>query len=159
MPREEALLKIFYLAAAVLFIFGIKGLSHPRTAVRGNLLAALGMLLAIVVTLTDKRIVSFQIIVAGIVVGGLVGVLMAYRAPMTAMPQVVAIFNGFGGGASALAVGAAFEEALKGGWIEEIMSIEALRKYINTSGTFNSFPMDSNKPGDGFFIPDSIRLR
>ena len=80
MPREEALLKIFYLAAAVLFIFGIKGLSHPRTAVRGNLLAALGMLLAIVVTLTDKRIVSFQIIVAGIVVGGLVGVLMAYRA-------------------------------------------------------------------------------
>ncbi|MCZ6669990.1 MAG: NAD(P)(+) transhydrogenase (Re/Si-specific) subunit beta [Acidobacteria bacterium] len=120
MPREEALIKIFYLAAAVLFIFGIKGLTHPRTAVRGNLLAALGMLLAIVVTLTDKRIVSFQIIVAGIVVGGLVGVLMAYRAPMTAMPQVVAIFNGFGGGASALAVGAAFEEALKGGWIEEI---------------------------------------
>ena len=110
MPREEALLKIFYLAAAVLFIFGIKGLSHPRTAVRGNLLAALGMLLAIVVALTDKRIVSFQIIVAGIVVGGLVGVLMAYRAPMTAMPQVVPIFNGFGRGASALAVGAAFEE-------------------------------------------------
>ncbi len=120
MPTEEAFTKLFYLAAAVLFIFGLKGLTHPRTAVRGNLLGSAGMLLAIVVTLMDKRIVSFQIIIAGLVVGGLVGVLMAYRAPMTAMPQVVAIFNGFGGGASALAVGAAFEEALKGEWIEEI---------------------------------------
>ncbi|MDA2937622.1 NAD(P)(+) transhydrogenase (Re/Si-specific) subunit beta [Acidobacteria bacterium AH-259-A15] len=120
MPREEAFIKLFYLAAAVLFIFGLKGLLHPRTAVRGNLLGAAGMLLAIVVTLLDKRIVSFQIIVAGFVVGGLLGALMAYRAPMTAMPQLVAIFNGFGGGASALAVGAAFEEALKGEWIEEI---------------------------------------
>ena len=120
MPKEEALVKILYLFAAVLFIFGLKGLSHPRTAVRGNLLAALGMLLAIVVTLMDKRIVSFEIIIAGVVVGGLIGVIMAYRSPMTAMPQVVAIFNGFGGGASALAVGAAFEEALKGEWIEEI---------------------------------------
>ncbi|MDZ7344163.1 MAG: NAD(P)(+) transhydrogenase (Re/Si-specific) subunit beta [candidate division KSB1 bacterium] len=120
MPKEEALIKLFYLAAAVLFIIGLKRLSHPRTAVRGNLLAALGMLLAIVVTLTDKRIVSFQIIVAGFVTGGLLGVIMAYKAPMTAMPQVVAIFNGFGGGASALAVGAALEEALRGEWIEEI---------------------------------------
>ncbi len=120
MPSEEAFTKLFYLAAAVLFIFGLKGLTHPRTAVRGNLLGSAGMLLAIVVTLMDNRIVSFQVIIAGVVVGGLVGVLMAYRAPMTAMPQVVAIFNGFGGGASALAVGAAFEEALKGEWIEEI---------------------------------------
>lgn len=120
MPKEEALVKLFYLTAALLFIFGIKGLSHPRTAVRGNLLAALGMLLAIVVTLTDKRIVDFRIIIAGFVVGGLIGAIMAYRSPMTAMPQVVAVFNAFGGGASALAVGAALEEALKGEWIEEI---------------------------------------
>jgi NAD(P) transhydrogenase subunit beta len=120
MPKEVALVKLFYLAAALLFIFGLKGLSHPRTAVRGNLLAAMGMLLAIVVTLTDKRIVDFRIIIAGVVVGGLIGMIMAYRSPMTAMPQVVAIFNGFGGGASALAVGAALEEALRGEWIEEI---------------------------------------
>ncbi len=114
------LINLFYLIAAVLFILGLKGLTHPRTAVRGNLMGALGMLIAIVVTLTDHRIVSFQIIVAGFVVGGLIGAVMAYRAPMTAMPQVVAVFNGFGGGASALAVGAAFMEALKGEWIEEI---------------------------------------
>ena len=120
MPTEESFIKIFYLVAAVLFIFGLKGLSHPRSAVRGNLLGSAGMLLAIVVTLMDHRIVSFQIIIAGFVVGGLLGVVMALKSPMTAMPQVVAVFNGFGGGASALAVGAAFEEALQGGWIEEI---------------------------------------
>lgn len=120
MPKEEAFVKLLYLGAALLFVFGLKGLSHPRTAVRGNLLASLGMLLAIVVTLFDKRIVDFRVIIAGLVVGGLIGSLMAYRAKMTAMPQVVAVFNGFGGGASALAVGAALEEALRGEWIEEI---------------------------------------
>ena len=117
---SQNLINLFYLAAAVLFILGLKGLSHPRTAVRGNLLGALGMLVAIVVTLLDRRIVSFEVIIAGIIVGAFVGAVMAYRAPMTAMPQVVAIFNGLGGGASALAVGAALEEALKGGFVEEI---------------------------------------
>lgn len=120
MPAEEALVELSYLAAAVLFILGLKSLSHPRTAVRGNFLGALGMLLAIAATLTDHRIVSFQVILAGFVVGGLVGVLMAYRAPMTAIPQVVAVFNGFGGGASALAAGAALEEALSGARVEDI---------------------------------------
>lgn len=117
---SKEFIDLFYLVAAVLFIFGLKGLSHPQTAVRGNLFAALGMLIAIVVTLLDRRIVSFEVIIAGIIVGALVGAIMAYKAPMTAIPQVVAIFNGFGGGASALAVGAAFEEALKGGFIEAI---------------------------------------
>ena len=117
---SKELIDLFYLAAAVLFILGLKGLSHPRSAVRGNLLGSVGMLLAIVVTLLDKRIVSFEVIVAGLVVGAFIGAVMAYRAPMTAIPQVVAIFNGFGGGASALAVGAALEEALRGGFVEEI---------------------------------------
>ena len=114
------LIDLFYLISAVLFIFGLKGLSHPRTAVRGNLLGSAGMLLAIVVTLLDRRIVSFEVIVAGIVVGALVGVILAYKVSMTSMPQVVAVFNGFGGAASALAVGAALEEALRGGFVEEI---------------------------------------
>jgi NAD(P) transhydrogenase subunit beta len=117
---SEAYIDLLYLAAAALFILAIKGMSSPRTAVRGNQLGAIGMLLAIVVTLTDQRIVSFEVIVAGLVVGGFIGAVMAYRAAMAAMPQVVAIFNGFGGGASALAVGAALEEALKGGFVEEV---------------------------------------
>ena len=111
---------LFYLLAAVLFIVALKDMSHPRTAVRGNLLGSTGMLIAIIVTLTDHRIVSFEVIIAGVVVGALVGAVMAYRSPLTSMPQVVAVFNGFGGGASAIAVGAALEEALKGGGVEEI---------------------------------------
>ena len=117
---SESVINLFYLIAAALFIFGLKGLTHPRTAVRGNLLGSLGMLIAIVVTLLDHRIIDFRIIIAGLIVGGFVGILFAYLTPMTKMPQVVAIFNGFGGGASALAVGAALEEALKGGFVEEI---------------------------------------
>jgi NAD(P) transhydrogenase subunit beta len=122
MPHEEAFVKLFYLIAAVLFIVGLRALAHPRTAAWGNLAAGAGMLLAIVVTLLDRRIVRYDVIIAGFIAGGLVGAVMAYRAPMTAMPQVVALFNGFGGGASAIAVGAAFEEALAhpGQWIEDI---------------------------------------
>ena len=116
----EHFINLFYLIAAVLFILGLKGLASPRTAVQGNLLGSSGMLLAIVVTLLDKRIVSFEIIVAGLVVGALIGVVLAYRVSMTGMPQLVAVFNGLGGGASALAVGAALEEALKGGFVEAI---------------------------------------
>jgi NAD(P) transhydrogenase subunit beta len=118
--RPDPIIELSYLLASVLFVLGLKGLAHPRTAVRGNLLAAIGMLIAIVVTLLDKHIVSYEVIIAGLVSGGLIGAVMAYRAPMTAIPQVVAIFNGFGGGASALAVGAALEEALKGTFFEAI---------------------------------------
>lgn len=117
---SAAYINLFYLLAAVLFIFSLKGLTSPRTAVLGNFLGALGMFIAILVTLLDRRIISFEVIIAGLVIGSLIGVVMAIRAPMTAIPQVVAIFNGFGGGASALAVGAALEEALKGGFVEEI---------------------------------------
>jgi NAD(P) transhydrogenase subunit beta len=122
MPHEAAAVKLFYLAAAVLFIVGLKGLCHPRTAVHGNLLASLGMLVAVVVTLLDPRIMphGYWVILAGFIVGGFLGAAMAYWAPMTGMPQVVAVFNGFGGAASAIAVGAAFQEALLGEWIEEI---------------------------------------
>jgi NAD(P) transhydrogenase subunit beta len=111
---------LFYLISAFLFIVGLKQMANPRTALQGNMLGAAAMLIAIVVTLLDKRIVSFEVIIAGLVVGALVGAVMAYRSPVTAMPQVVAIFNGFGGGASALAVGAALEEALKGGFVEAV---------------------------------------
>lgn len=114
------LINLFYLIAAVLFILGLKGMTHPRTAVRGNLMGALGMLLAVVVTLLDRRIVSFQVIVAGFVVGALFGVILAFRTPMTGMPQVVAIFNGFGGGASAVAVGAALEAAVETGTLRSM---------------------------------------
>lgn len=107
----EAWINLAYLLAAVLFIVGLKGLAHPRTAVRGNLLGALGMLIAVVATLAHRQILSFELIIAGIVVGALVGAVLALKVPMTAMPQMVALLNGFGGGASALVAGASLVEA------------------------------------------------
>ena len=108
---ESAFVNIAYLVAAALFIFGLKGLAHPRTSVRGNLLGALGMLLAVVVTLLDRNILSYEWIILGIVLGGAIGAVFAVKVEMTAMPQMVALFNGFGGGASALVAGAALVEA------------------------------------------------
>jgi NAD(P) transhydrogenase subunit beta len=91
---------LIYLIAGVLFILGIKGLTKPSTAVRGNSLSALGMLIAVVVTLLDSEIVNFSYILAGALTGGIVGAFMALRIQMTSMPQMVALLNGFGGGAS-----------------------------------------------------------
>jgi len=108
---EKVVVNLAYLLAASLFIFGLKGLSHPKTAVRGNMLGALGMFIAVVVTLLDKRIVDFSLIIAGLIIGAAIGTLLALKVEMTAMPQLVAVFNGLGGGASALVAGAALYEA------------------------------------------------
>ncbi|HVR32866.1 MAG TPA: NAD(P)(+) transhydrogenase (Re/Si-specific) subunit beta [Acidimicrobiia bacterium] len=91
-----------YLIAAVLFIVGLKRLTSPVTARTGNRMASVGMLLAIVVTLLDAGIIGYGAVIAGLVVGGGIGAVLARRVEMTAMPQLVAAFNGFGGGASAL---------------------------------------------------------
>ena len=100
------------MVAASFFILGLKGLSHPRTAVRGNRLSALGMFIAILVTLIDQQIVGFEVIAAGIILGGTIGAIWALKVPMTAMPQFVGLCNGFGGGASVLVAGAAYLEAM-----------------------------------------------
>jgi NAD(P) transhydrogenase subunit beta len=100
MQISQAWIDIAYLAAASLFILGIKGLNKPRTAVRGNLLAATGMLIAVLVTLLHKDIVTYEWIIGGFVLGAVVGSLLAIKVKMTAMPQLVALLNGFGGGAS-----------------------------------------------------------
>ena len=100
------LINLAYLIAAVLFILGLKGLTHPRTAVRGNLLGALGMLVAIVATLLHFEVLSYWMILVGLVVGSAAGTVLALTIRMTAMPQLVAMFNGFGGGASVLVAGA-----------------------------------------------------
>jgi NAD(P) transhydrogenase subunit beta len=95
-----------YLLAAVLFILGMRQLSSPRSAPRGNLTAAVGMLIAVVATLSMRGVVDFPAILLGIVIGSSVGAVMAVRIQMTAMPQMVALLNGFGGGASALVASA-----------------------------------------------------
>lgn len=94
--------ELSYLGAAALFILGLKKLGSPATARQGNRLAAVGMLLAIVVTLLDRQIVSFAAILAAMMVGGVIGAIAAYRVEMTSMPQMVGLLNGLGGAASAL---------------------------------------------------------
>jgi H+-translocating NAD(P) transhydrogenase subunit beta len=98
-------IEIAYLAAAVLFILGLKRLSSPATARSGNMLGASGMLLAVSATLLHWEIVSWVWILAGILIGATIGATMARTVKMTAMPQMVALLNGFGGGASALVAG------------------------------------------------------
>ena len=110
-PMPAAVVNFTYLIAAVLFILGLKGLGHPRTAVRGNLLGAIAMLLAVVVTLLDRNIVGYEVIIAGFVIGAALGAVLAMKVRMTGMPQLVAAFNGFGGIASTLVAGAALMEA------------------------------------------------
>jgi len=104
---------IFYLLSSVLFIFGIKRLSHPRTARSGNLIASMGMLIAIVTTLVVSDSLSYERIGIGIIIGTIIGAFFAARVEMTQMPQMVAIFNGFGGIASALVAAAEFVNASK----------------------------------------------
>ena len=95
-----AFINLSYLTAAVFFILGIKGMTKPKTAVRGNQLAAVGMLIAVVAALLHQEIVGFTTIIAGMFVGGTIGAWLARNTAMTSMPELVASLNGVGGGAS-----------------------------------------------------------
>ncbi len=101
----EEWIPIGYLLSAALFIFGLKKLGHPRTAPRGNQYGALGMLVAVLTTVVKMQAAGeaeWTLIIAGLVVGSVIGIIMAVRVEMTGMPELVALFNGFGGAASAL---------------------------------------------------------
>ena len=113
---NSAIINLCYLASSILFIFGLKGLTHPRTAVRGNMLGALGMLLAVIATFLYRDAMgnspanAIGMILAAVLIGAVIGVLLATRIQMTAMPQMVALLNGFGGAASVLVAGAALAD-------------------------------------------------
>ena len=101
----EEWIPIGYLLSAALFIFGLKKLGHPRTAPLGNQYGALGMLVAVITTVVKIQAggdAQWTLIIAGLVVGSVIGIIMAIRVEMTGMPELVALFNGFGGAASAL---------------------------------------------------------
>ena len=97
----KTIIVLAYLLSSVLFILGLKNLSSPKTARRGNLFAMIAMLIAIIATLIKNEIVDFTFIIIGLIIGSTIGVIIARRVSMTAMPQMVALFNGLGGGASA----------------------------------------------------------
>ena len=95
-------IELAYLTAAALFILGLKKLGSPATARQGNFLAAVGMLIAIVATLLNQSVLNYEWILGGIIAGSLIGEIAAQKVAMTDMPQMVGIFNGVGGAASAL---------------------------------------------------------
>ena len=101
-----ALVDLCYLVAAVLFIIGLKGMTRPRTAVRGNWIGSLAMLLAVVTTLLHRDVINWTGILVGISIGSVIGTVMAKRVQMTMMPQMVALLNGLGGSGSFLVAGA-----------------------------------------------------
>ncbi len=135
-------IQIFYLIATAFFILGIKRLNSPATARSGNQLASFGMLLGVVVTLFDREIVSFEFIIAGVVLGALIGAVAAKKVQMTAMPEMVAIFNGFGGGASALVAWGEFSR-LDSGLFESYalvtIGLSILIGSITFTGSFIAF--------------------
>ncbi len=98
----KILIEISYLVSSILFVFGIKQLSSPKTARKGNFLAGVGMLIAIIVTLLDRKVLTYEWIIIGLIIGSVVGAILAYKTSMTGMPQMVGMLNGFGGGASTL---------------------------------------------------------
>jgi NAD(P) transhydrogenase subunit beta len=116
---QAAIINLAYLAASMLFIVAFKLLAHPRTAVRGNLFGALGMAIAIGAALFEQPILTsfaksgftpYALIAGASAIGAVIGAILAVRVPMTGMPQMVALLNGFGGGASLLVAGAELQQ-------------------------------------------------
>tara|TARA_B100001094_G_C18190370_1_gene806783 strand:+ start:3254 stop:4630 length:1377 start_codon:yes stop_codon:yes gene_type:complete len=97
---QQYLIYFVYLLCSCLFILGIKGLSHPRTAVKGNQTASIGMLIAVLATLIDQSLLQYEWIIAGMLIGASLGIWTAAKVEITQMPQMVALLNGFGGAAS-----------------------------------------------------------
>lgn len=102
MNTIELIANFSYIVSAALFIYGLKMLGSPATARKGNFLSSMGMLIAVIAGLTANSIVSYEMIIVGILIGSIIGALAARLVEMTSMPEMVALFNGSGGGASLL---------------------------------------------------------
>jgi H+-translocating NAD(P) transhydrogenase subunit beta len=111
--QDPDFIRVLYIVAFALFIYGLHELNHPRTARRGNRIAAVGMAFAVVGTLLIKEVGDYGLIVVGVAIGTAVGIPAARSVKMTAMPQMVALFNGVGGGAVALISFVEYRESLE----------------------------------------------
>ena len=137
MMNQNDIQNLLYLVSAIGFIVGIKRLSHPRTARSGNFLASLGMLVAIIATLTSGANFDWQLIALGVGIGSILGIIFAVRVEMTQMPQMVAIFNGLGGAASAFVASSEYFSGSDSSFT--IMSISVLIGTLTFSGSFIAF--------------------
>ena len=144
---QDNLINVAYIIAAILFIMGIKMLGSASTAVRGNRISSLGMLLAVVVTLLRSGL-DYQFIILGLIIGGIIGLIAAKRVQMTGMPELVALFNGFGGMASLLVGWSEFEKSLQFNWfLYLVVFIAILIGGITFSGSIIAYLKLSGKIG------------
>jgi len=139
-----ALITLAYLVASSLFILGLKRLSSPRTARQGNRMAAVGMLIALVAALLSEQILNPIELIAGLAIGGAIGLVLARRTEMTSMPELVAAFNGFGGAASALVVSAEVVGAIMETDMVELNlgvtgGLSVLIGFVTLTGSFVAF--------------------
>lgn len=144
----ETLIQFAYVASAALFIFGLKQLGSPATARRGNMISSIGMLVAIVAALIDQGIVEYQWILIGFAVGGAIGAAAARMVQMTAMPEMVALFNGFGGMASLL-VGAAALATASGTFVLVTIVLSILIGGLTFTGSLVAYGKLSETIGSG----------
>ncbi len=137
------LAELAYLVSAFLFVMGLKQLSSPATARKGNLMASVAMLIAIVVTLIEQDVMNWSWIALGIILGSLIGAVAARAIKMTSMPEMVGIFNGFGGGASALVAVAEFFRLQSAGMLPmgegATIMVSVLIGGVTFSGSFVAF--------------------
>jgi H+-translocating NAD(P) transhydrogenase subunit beta len=156
---SQNVVDLMYVVAAILFVVGIKRLSSPTTARSGNLLAAAGMVIAVVFTILLPEVAHYWLIAAGLAVGAAIGLVAARRVRMTAMPQMVAVFNGLGGGASVLVAVFEYrrlapEEGALGGDVLGAALFSALIGAITFSGSLVAFAkLQELLPGHPFVFP------
>src|SRR6267143_7178469 len=137
-------IELSYLLASILFILGLKGLSHPETAKRGMHLAEFGMLMAIIGTLMHQEIITYTWIITGLVIGSLVGLAMGVWVPMTAMPQRTALSHAFGAFAAALVgISEYYRHYSSGGHLDQItmsaLGFEVMLGSLTTTGSLLAF--------------------
>ncbi|AFY33743.1 NAD(P)(+) transhydrogenase (Re/Si-specific) subunit beta [Calothrix sp. PCC 7507] len=137
-------IQLTYLVAASLFILGLKKLGSPATARNGNVVAAVGMLLAIVATMLDQHVLNYEMILLGLAIGSGIGAIAAYKVQMTEMPQMVGLLNGLGGAASALVAVAEFWRLLDAGApvpldVNISMLLDVLIGGVTFTGSFLAF--------------------
>ncbi|ALB40609.1 NAD synthetase [Anabaena sp. WA102] len=137
-------IQLTYLVAASLFILGLKKLGSPASARNGNLVAAVGMLLAIVATMLDQHVLNYEMILVGLAIGSVIGTVIAYKVQMTEMPQMVGLLNGLGGASSALIAVAEFWRLLDSSQpipldVNISMLLDVLIGGVTLTGSFLAF--------------------
>jgi len=131
-----SLINLAYIVASILFIYGLKMLGRQSTARRGNSLSALGMLLAVIVTLLDRQIIDYTWIITGLVIGGAIGFACARLIKMTSMPEMVALLNGCGGLASLLVGWAEYGKIQSLGWAHYLEFFDGSNKPFTSTVIF-----------------------